>query len=181
MYYIYIEQLLNTAKWCISCCLCKVHIVVTEQCVCLCVYVRRTKPQHLPLILSIFQYNSKFPITETEYLTTSSNHNVNFMQVTALVKVHYRIHKRPPTCPYPEPPRSIPYSHIQFHHNIILPSTPGSPKWSLSLMFPHQNPVYASPLPPIRVTCLAHLIILDLITRTIFGDDFTSVPYPGEV
>jgi hypothetical protein len=23
---------------------------------------------------------------------------------------------------------------------------PGSPKWSLSLRFPHQNPVYASPL-----------------------------------
>jgi len=27
-------------------------------------------------------------------------------------KVHYRIHKYPPTCPYPEPPRSSPYSHI---------------------------------------------------------------------
>ena len=34
--------------------------------------------------------------------------------------------------------------------NIFLPSTPGSPKWSLSLRFPHQNPVYASPLPHTR-------------------------------
>ena len=36
------------------------------------------------------------------------------------------------------------------HFNIILPSTPGSPKWSLFLSFPHQNPVYAPPLPHTR-------------------------------
>jgi hypothetical protein len=32
-------------------------------------------------------------------------------------------------------------------HLNILPSMPGSSKWSLSLMFPHQNPVHTSPLP----------------------------------
>jgi hypothetical protein len=55
----------------------------------------------------------------------------------------------PPTCPCPEPAWSNPYSTSQFlkiHLNIILPSTPGSPKWPLSFNFPHQNPVYASPL-----------------------------------
>ena len=53
----------------------------------------------------------------------------------------------PATCPYPEPARSSPYSNIPlFHFNIILASMSGSPKWSLSLRFPHQNSVYASPL-----------------------------------
>ena len=34
--------------------------------------------------------------------------------------------------------------------NVIRPSTPWSPKWSPSLRFPHQNSVYASPLPHTR-------------------------------
>ena len=44
-------------------------------------------------------------------------------------------------------PFHAPKSHfLKTHLTIIFPSTPGSPKWSLSLRFPHQYPVYASSL-----------------------------------
>ena len=77
----------------------------------------------------------------------------------------------------PEPDQSSPcpppQSHfLQIHFNIILPSTPGSSKCSLSFRFPHQNPVHPS-LPP--YTCLAHLILLNLITQVIFGEEYRSL------
>ena len=68
-------------------------------------------------------------------------------------KMHYRIHNSPPTVPILrqlDPVQNSTSHFLKIHLNVILPSTPGSPKWSLFLMFPNQNPVYASPLPHTR-------------------------------
>jgi hypothetical protein len=57
----------------------------------------------------------------------------------------------PATCLYPlSQPNLVhnPTSHfLKIHLNIIFPSATRSPQWSLSLRFPHQNPIHASLLP----------------------------------
>ena len=95
-------------------------------------------------------------------------------------KVYYRIHKCPPPVPilnHIDPVQAPAFHFLKIHFYIILPSTPGSSKWSLSIRFPHQNPVYTSPL-PIRAICPAHHIFLEFITRTICGEQYRSLSSP---
>ena len=75
-------------------------------------------------------------------------------------KVHYHVYKCQP--PFPilsqtNPVHALTSHLLKIHHIIILPSMPGSSKWSLSLRFPHLNPVYTSSLPYIcYIPCPSH-------------------------
>ena len=106
---------------------------------CRCISCSKTKATDTYLLPYSMQQS---PPWEANRFSTS--------QVIACILWNPKVHYRNYICPPPAPILSqldrvhSPTSHfLEINLNIILPSTPGSPKWSLSLRFPHQNPVYA--------------------------------------
>jgi len=80
------------------------------------------------------------------------------------------------TCPYRKPDQSspcLPILLLEDSFSYYLPSMSRSYKWSLSLRFVYQYP-YALLLSPMRATCPAHLIFLQLTTEIIFGEEWRS-------
>ena len=84
----------------------------------------------------------------------------------------------PTTCPYPEPAQSSPYPptyhFLKNHLNISSHLRLGLPNGLFPSGFP-TNTLYTPLLWPIRATCPAHLIHVDLITRTVVGEQYRSL------
>jgi len=74
------------------------------------------------------------------------------------LNVHYRIHKCPPPVLILKQidPIHAPISHLlKINPNIILPSTPGSSRWSFSLWIPHKT-LYTPLLSPPNTSYISH-------------------------
>ena len=66
-------------------------------------------------------------------------------RISRNLRVHYRTHKRPPPVSIlgqPNPVHIPTFHHLEIHPYIIHPSTPRSPQGSLSLRFPHLDPIH---------------------------------------
>ena len=118
---------------------------------------RRTKLQSLRILHNAWRAEFLLTYSLTYIIEQSPSWEANRFSASQEIlltlsspKVHYPIYKSSPPVPIVRQinPVHVPTSHfLKIHLNIILPSTPGFPKWSSSLRLPHQNPVYSSPLP----------------------------------
>ena len=94
-------------------------------------------------------------------------------------KVHYRIHKCPSPVPILNQLDPVHATTSYFGRSILILSSHlrlGLPSGLFPSDFPNKT-LYTPFLSPIRVTCLAYLIILDLTAQTILGEKNSSFSF----
>ena len=108
---------------------------------CIRQYQHTRQLQEKPLDAGITYFMVQSPSWEANWFAASQK----IPRISRNPKVHYCTHKRPPPVPILSQPNPIhvPTFHLlEIHPNIIHPSTPRSPQWSLFLRFPHQDPIH---------------------------------------
>jgi hypothetical protein len=126
-------------------CICTVFVFYLCPCVVFILGTRTVKSTYLLTYLLTYSMEQS-PSWKADWFAASQE----IPSVLWNPKVPHHTHKRPPPIPILIQPNPVltPTSHfVKIHPITILPSTPGSPQRSLSLRFPHQNPVHTSPLP----------------------------------
>ena len=136
------RDLLRTREWtCLGCL--KMTAGVSYVKVCTCSDRPMINSNCRTLRTSLLTYfMAQSPSRAADWFATSQE----FPRISRNPKVHYRTHKRtPPVSILGQPnPVHIPTSNLlEIHPNIIHPSTPRSPQWSLYLRFPHQDPIHS--------------------------------------
>jgi len=104
----------------------------------------RWQQRSLRLLYLLAYSTVQSPSTEANWFAASQE----IPRVSRNPKVHYRTHKRPLTVSIlgQSNPVHTPTSHLlEIHLNIIRPSAPRSPQWSLSIRFSQQDRIH-SPL-----------------------------------
>ena len=106
------------------------------------------------------------PSWEANWFATSKE----IPRISRSRKVHYRTHKRPPPVSILGQPNPV---HIPTSHLLEIHLRLGLPSCLLPSGFPNKT-LYTPISSPTRVTCPAHLILLDFITRKILGEEYKS-------
>jgi hypothetical protein len=97
---------------------------------------------HMRSAVLIVSYYRSRVILETLPFLSQSRNSLHLIEPKGSL-LHLQV---PFTSPYPEPDQSTPCppSHFLMIHLVILPSMPGSSKWSLYLFFPSKPFIHLS-------------------------------------